>query len=94
MLEVDPVPMVTNKRYTAATLAGLLDRWQRLLLRDHQRAMFLIWLRDHTKIEIHHESFPEQLGAWLLSIEDPQVLYSEVLVIHAEILWSSNVPLT
>ena len=72
-------------------LVELLHGWQKLCLReDHQRGMFFIWLSDHTKMEIHPESFQEKLTEWLLVMKDAKALYAEALTIHAEILWTSH----
>ena len=72
-------------------LVELLHGWQRLCLRrDCQRGMFFIWLSDHTKMEIHPDSFKEKLTEWLLGMKDANALYAEVLTIHAEILWTSH----
>ena len=71
-------------------LVELLHGWQKLCLReDHQRGMFFIWLSDHTKMEIHPNTFKEKLTERLLNLKDVKDLYSELLIIHAEILWSS-----
>ena len=72
-------------------LVELLHGWQKLCLReDHQRGMFFIWLSDHIKMEIHPNTFKEKLTERLLNLNDAKDLYAEVLVIHAEILWSSG----
>jgi hypothetical protein len=72
------------------TLVELLHGWQKLCLRGHQRAMFFIWLSDHTKLEIHPETFQEKLTERLLGMSDVKDLYAEALTIQAEILWSSR----
>jgi hypothetical protein len=72
------------------TLVELLHGWQKLCLRKHQRAMFFIWLSDHTGMEIHPDTFKEKLTDRLLGIKDTNALYAEVLTIHAEILWTSH----
>jgi len=69
-------------------LVGLLDDWHNLLLKGNQRGMFFIWLSDHTKIEIHPETFREKLIPYLLEMADAKALYVEVLSIHTEILWA------
>jgi len=69
----------------------LLHGWQKLCLcEDHQRGMFFIWLSDHTKMEIHPDTFKEKLTEWLLGINDAKAMYAEALTIHAEILWTSH----
>ena len=68
----------------------LLYGWQKLCLRKHQRAMFFIWLSDHTKMEIHPDTFKEKLTERLLDMSDIKDLYTEALTIHAEILWASH----
>jgi len=74
-----------------AILVELLHGWQKLCLReDHQRGMFFIWLSDHTKMEIHPDTFKEKLTEWLLGINDAKAMYAEALTIHAEILWTSH----
>jgi len=69
-------------------LVGLLDDWHNLLLKGNQRGMFFIWLSDHTKTEIHPETFREKLIPYLLGMADAKTLYTEVLTIHTEILWA------
>lgn len=81
--------MVT--RESVELFVDLLHGWQNFLLREPQRVLFFIWLRDHTKTQIHPGTFREELTEWLLKINDPGALYSEVLIIHSEILWSSKV---
>jgi hypothetical protein len=72
-------------------LVELLHGWQKLCLRkDHLRGMFFIWLSDHTKMEIHPETFQDKLTEWLLNMKDAKALYAEALTIHAEILWTSH----
>jgi hypothetical protein len=72
-------------------LVELLHSWQKLCLReDYQRGMFFIWLSDHTKTEIHPDTFKEKLTERLLNLKDTKDMYSEALTIHAEILWSSR----
>jgi hypothetical protein len=73
-----------------AALVELLHDWQTLLLRGDARAIFFIWLSDHTKMEIHPDTFKEKLTERLLSLKDTKDMYSEVLTIHAEIIWSSG----
>lgn len=81
--------MMINSHVEA--LVELLHGWQKLCLReDHRRGMFFIWLSDHTKMEIHLETFQEKLTEWLLGMKDAKALYAEALTIHAEILWSSG----
>ena len=36
---------------TIETIVNLLDGWQKLLLREEQRASFMNWLRAHTRLE-------------------------------------------
>lgn len=71
-------------------LVELLHGWQKLCLRGPQRGMFFIWLSDHTKMEIHPDTFQEKLTEWLSGIHDVKALYAEALTIHAEILWTSH----
>lgn len=81
--------MMNNSHIEA--LVELLHGWQKLCLREEpQRAMFFIWLSDHTKIEIHPDTFQEKLGEWLLGMKDANAMHAEVLTIHAEILWTSH----
>ena len=81
--------MMNNSHIEA--LVELLHGWQKLCLReDHQRGMFFIWLSDHTKMEIHPDTFKEKLTDRLLGMSDTKALYAEVLTIHAEILWTSH----
>jgi hypothetical protein len=68
----------------------LLDGWQKLHLRGQQRAMFFIWLSDHTKAEIHPDTFQEKLTEWLLCMNNVKALYAEALTIQSEILYSSH----
>ena len=74
---------------TIGILVELLDGWRKLLLRDGQCAAFLAWLRNHAKREFQAETFKEELGAWLSSRANLKELYAEVLIVHAEILWTS-----
>ena len=72
-------------------MVELLHGWQKLLLRGNfQRGMFFIWLSDHTKLETHPENFSEKLTEWLMGMSDFKALYSEVLTIHAEIIWAAH----
>ena len=71
-----------------AILVELLDGWHNLLLKGNQRGMFFIWLSEHTKTEIHAETFREKLAPYLLGMTDAKALYAEVLIIHTEILWA------
>ncbi len=72
-------------------LVELLYDWQKLCLRgNHQRGMFFIWLSDHTKMEIHPDTFKEKLTGRLLGMSDAKARYAEALTIHAEILWTSH----
>jgi len=80
--------MVAPSDITA--LVELLCGWQTLLLREHQRAMFFIWLSDHAKMEIHSDTFKEKLTERLLGMRDAKIMYAEALTIHAEILWWSK----
>ncbi len=81
--------MVTKSDITI--LVELLHGWQKLCLcGDRQRGMFFIWLSDHTKMEIHPETFQEKLTERLLGMSDAKALYAEALTIHAEILWTSH----
>jgi hypothetical protein len=80
--------MMINSHVEA--LVELLHGWQTLLLRGHQRGMFFIWLSDHTKMEIHPDTFKEKLTERLLGMNDAKALYAEALTIHAEILWTSH----
>jgi hypothetical protein len=80
--------MVTKSDVMA--FVELLYGWQKLCLRGYQRAMFFIWLSDHTKMEIHPDTFKEKLTERLLGMNDAKALYAEALTIHAEILWTSH----
>lgn len=80
--------MVANLDLLA--LVELLYGWQNLCLRGHQRQMFFIWLSDHTKMEIHSDTFKEKLTERLLGMDDAKAVYCEVLTIHAEIIWTSR----
>ena len=72
------------------TLVALLENWKNLLLKGNQIGMFFIWLSNHTKTEIHPESFREKLIPHLFGMKDAKSLYAEVLTIHAEILWACH----
>ena len=71
----------------------LLYGWQKLLLRENTRSFFFVWLSDHTKVQILSDD-QEKLTEWLLTIKDQRKLYSEILIIHAEIIWWSKSPCT
>jgi hypothetical protein len=80
--------MVTPE--TIDILVNLLDGWQRVLLREDQRAVFLDWLGRHTNMDIRAENLREGLSDWLSGMDDPKRFYLDVLIIHSEILWSSK----
>ena len=71
----------------------LLYGWQKLLLSENTRSFFFVWLSDHTKMQILSDD-QEKLTEWLLTIKDPRKLCSEILIIHAEIIWWSKSPCT
>jgi hypothetical protein len=76
---------------TIEILVCLLDECQVVFLQtSRQRVMFLDWLLAHTKMDIYPDTFKEKLTAWLLKMKTPRDVYSEVLTIHAEILWLSK----
>jgi hypothetical protein len=72
---------------------NLLVDWQNLLLRGNARSFFFIWLSDHTQMEFLSAD-KARLSEWLLTLKDPKQVCSEILIIHAEILWLSKLPCT
>lgn len=80
--------MVTNE--IVEIYVDLLNDWLELLLRENARSFFFEWLSDHTQTQILCGDM-QKLTEWLLTIQDPRKLCSEILVIHSEILWCSNI---
>lgn len=72
------------------TLACLLEEWCDSLLRGQQRLLFLTWLRDHTQKEFSRSSFRLDLIDWLSRFASLRDLFSEVLLLQTEIVWTSN----
>lgn len=80
--------MVTAELIAIAT--DLLDGWQTVLLQEEQRALFLKWLRAHTKADVQPETFKERLVEWLSGMSDLKQFHTDVLIIHAEIVWAAR----
>lgn len=80
--------MVTNELLSPTV--DLLDGWQKLLLDEYQRGLFLAWLRAHTQLEFQTETFKEHLAKWLSGAADLREFQSEILIIHAEIIWAAQ----
>jgi hypothetical protein len=71
-------------------LAGLLDVRLKLFLTGPRRGMFFSWLQTHTGMDIQPGTFKEQVMEYLLGMNDAQSVYAEVLIIDAEIIWTSQ----
>jgi hypothetical protein len=71
-------------------LVDLLDVRLKFFLAGSRHGMFFSWLQTHTGVDIKPGTFKDQLMELLLGMKDNQAIYAEVLIIDAEIIWTSQ----
>lgn len=73
----------------ALSLAQNLNFWKGFLGSESNKAIFFIWLSEHTKRHVDEKSFVDDIKKWLLetftTVDD---LVEAALTIQTEIIWT------